>query len=207
MKKTFSTFVFILFFANSLYAQTLETSASTTDLAPKTPWGLTVSLNFLRFNGSYGFGVSHALFEKVSSELSYTHTNYFLEDFSGGIRNFTTTANAYGLRLNYFPFSDVNNGGFFTSASVAKVSLNTEIDIQGFLGNGDLKDEIEENHIARQVIIGYHFMPKVKSDGIKTSSRIGAGYGNGTNYGIRQGLKEHMINDEMFLDTAFVFFY
>lgn len=208
MNKAFSTFILILFLANSLSAQTLETSASETALAPtQTPWGFKIEFNFMSFNGSYGFGVTYDLMEKLSSEVSYTHTNFYGEDYVAGNRSFSTTANAYGLRLNYFPFSSVKSGGFYASTTVSAINLNTDISVKPFLSGTTTKRDLEGQHIGRQVIMGYQFEPKGKKDEIKRTSRIGLGYGNGNSYGIREGWKEYEIADSVFADIALILLY
>lgn len=208
MKTSFITFIFTLFFANSLFAETV-TLTSTMESKPvtKSPWNFQVDLNFMRFDGSYGFGVGYDLFEKLSAELSYTHTNYHNKNYGLYSVSADTVANAYGLRLNYYPFANVKEGGFYTSIIASQVELNSTITGESMLSSVTNSKDLSSSHIGRQMFMGYHFGAKNNRADLKFTSRAGLGYGNGRNYGIREGWKEYEIDDSVLFDATFMFSY
>lgn len=208
MKTSLFSFIFTVFFANSLMAQTVtQTSIIQPPPVDKNPWGFQVDLNFMRFDGSYGFGVGYDVLEKLSAELSYTHTNFYNKEYGLYSVSASTIANAYGLRLNYYPFSDVKGGGFYTSATVSQVELGSTIKGESMLSSASNSKDLKATHIGRQVFMGYHFGANNSRDGFKLTSRAGLGYGSGKSYGIREGWKDYEITDSVLFDASFLFSY
>lgn len=206
--KTLSALIFTLLFANQVLADSAVQISATQSptVVKKSPLGLEFNLNIMRFNGSFGFGAIYDAFKQVSTELSYTHTNSRQDNY--GINRVTadTTANAYGLRLNYYPFSDVTTGGFYATAKVSQVSLTSDITGKSFLSSNTNKKILSDEHVSHQAFLGWHFSNR-QNEGVKLNSRLGLGYGNGENYGIRQGWKEFEISDSLLVDASFLFSY
>ncbi|WP_413290455.1 hypothetical protein [Bdellovibrio sp. HCB337] len=210
MKRSLGFFVVILFMTKSLLAQTtVQTTIEDETIHRKSRFNFMVDLNPLfKFNGSYGISLGYDVSPKLNTEITYDHTNMAHNEYRGLIEiGSETTANALGLRFNLFPFATTNTSGFYTSIAVNRVDLKTRIGAASYAYNINTSKNLNDQHIGRQIYMGYQFQPKHKGEGLKLASRIGAGYGNGDEYGVRAGWEEYEIKNSFLFDTMFVVTY
>jgi len=202
MKRSLGMFLFSVFLAKNLYAQsTITTTIDTSESRSKSRFGIQIDLNPLfQFNGGYGFGVSYDLTDKLNTEVSINRKVTTIEDSSGPQASATIAANSTGLRFNYFPFSTIQKGGFYTSLAASTVDVNSEITSSLLPAVKELNDQ----HIGRQIFAGYYFQPRNTGSSTKLTSRLGAGYGNGNKYIIEQGWNSYEVADSILLDASFL---
>lgn len=206
----------VLLFANTLHAQeasqatTLPTSTIKTtidtkaELRKKSPWSLQLDINpIFQLNGSYGVSVIYDVATNLSLEANANQKITTVRDYpAASTVSAKINANALGLRLNFYPLSSVQAGGFYTSIAASHVNLNSEITAENYLPSGTLKKDLNDEHTGRQIYAGYQF-PAPKLDGrVKMTSRVGVGYGNGNKYAIRAGWNEYDIEDSVLFDAS-----
>lgn len=207
MTRVLGLIVSTLFLTQNLYAQT-EVQTTIEKVAPaKSPWDVTVNLTPLfKFNGSFEIGIGYDVANKLNTELFYSRNNMSNTTASGFVLiESSTTASAYGLRLNFFPFSDVKEAGFFTSALLSQVNLKTSATAS--LMGDSLSTGLQGQHVGQQIFMGYQFTPQKTDDRLNITSRVGIGYGNGENYGIRAGWKEYEVRNSVQFEGTFVITY
>jgi hypothetical protein len=202
MKSSLGLFLLTVFLVKNVSAQsTITTTIDTSETRSKSRFGLQIDLNPLfQFNGGYGVGVSYDLSDRLSTEVSMNRKVTTIQDYSGPQVRATMAASSTGLRFNFFPFSTIQKGGFYTSLAVSAVDVNSEITSSALPAMKELNDQ----HTGRQIFAGYYFQPRNTGSSTKLTSRLGAGYGNGNKYVIQQGWNSYEVADSILLDASFL---